>query len=46
MDREDDIQYDGEVLPPEGARISEGGSAKIAPFPVTPQPVAPSQGDE
>jgi len=28
------------------ARISEGGSAKIAPFPVTPQPVMPSQGDE
>ncbi len=28
------------------ARISEGGGAKIAPFPVTPQPVAPSQGDE
>ena len=28
------------------ARISEGGGAKIAPFPVTPQPGAPSQGDE
>ena len=28
------------------ARISEGGGAKIAPFPVTSQPVTPSQGDE
>ena len=28
------------------ARVSEGGGAKIAPFPVTPQPVAPSHGDE
>ena len=28
------------------ARISEGGGAKIAPFPVKPQPVVPSQGDE
>ncbi len=28
------------------ARISEGSGAKIAPFPVTPHPVAPSQGDE
>ena len=28
------------------ARISEGGSAKIAAFPVTPQPLVPSQGDE
>ena len=28
------------------ARISEGGTAKIAPFPVTPQPLAPSQGDD
>ena len=28
------------------ARISEGGGGKIAPFPVTPQPVMPSQGDE
>ena len=28
------------------ARISEGGGAKIATFPVTPQPVVPSRGDE
>ena len=28
------------------ARISESGGSKIAPIPVTPQPVAPSQGDE
>ena len=28
------------------ARISEGGTAKIAPFPLAPQPVVPSQGDE
>ena len=28
------------------ARISEGGSAKIAAFPLTPQPAAPSQSDD
>lgn len=28
------------------ARISEGGTAKISPFPVSPQPLAPSRGDD
>ena len=28
------------------ARVSDGGGAKIAPFPVTPQPAAPSKGDD
>jgi hypothetical protein len=35
-----------EVAKEGAARISEGGGAKIAPFPVAPQPVVPSQGDE
>ena len=30
MDREDDIQYDGEVLPPEGAPLADYGPATPA----------------
>ena len=30
MDREDDIQYDGEVLPPEGAPVADYGPATPA----------------
>ena len=38
--RIDEVEKEG------AARISEAGSAKIAPFPVSPQPMAPSRGDD